>query len=88
MGSIPGLEKSLGRGNGNPFQYSCLGNPKDRGAQRATAHGVAELDMTEQLRMTVRPGQHGPGDRQAPAGGLLPPSVLCTSVFMALPPLI
>ena len=36
-----------GEGNGNPFQYSCLGNPMDRGAWQATVHGVAkELDMT------------------------------------------
>ena len=41
-GSIPGLGKSLGVGNGNLFQYSCLGNPMDRGAWRATAHGVAK----------------------------------------------
>ena len=32
VGSIPGLGRSLGEGNGNPLQYSCLGNPKDRGA--------------------------------------------------------
>ena len=32
VGSIPGLGRSLGDGNGNPLQYSCLGNPKDRGA--------------------------------------------------------
>ena len=31
MGSIPELGRSLGEGNGNPFQYSCLGNPMDRG---------------------------------------------------------
>ena len=29
-----------GGGDGNPFQYSCLGNPLDRGAWRATVHGV------------------------------------------------
>ena len=34
-GSIPGLGKSSGEGNGNPLQYSCLGNPKDRGALQA-----------------------------------------------------
>ena len=32
LGSIPGLGRSPGEGNGNPFQYSCLGNPMDRGA--------------------------------------------------------
>ena len=36
----------LGEGNGNPLQYSCLGNPMDRGAWRDTIHGVAESDMT------------------------------------------
>ena len=34
--SIPGLGRSPGEGNGNPFQYSCLGNPTDRGSWRAT----------------------------------------------------
>ena len=38
-GSIPGLERSLGQGNGNPLQYSCLENPMDRGTWQATAHG-------------------------------------------------
>ena len=40
-GSIPGLERSPGEGNGNPVQYSCLENPMDRGAWQATVHGVA-----------------------------------------------
>ena len=35
-GSIPGSGRSLGEGNGNPVQYSCLENPMDRGAWRAT----------------------------------------------------
>ena len=35
----PGQEDSPGGGNGNPFQYSCLENPMDRGAWRATVHG-------------------------------------------------
>ena len=40
LGSILGSGISPGEGNGNPLQYSCLGNPMDRGAWRATAHGV------------------------------------------------
>ena len=43
-GSIPGLGRSPGEGNGNPLQYSCLENPMDRGAWRATVHGVASRD--------------------------------------------
>ena len=38
--SVPGSERSPGEGNGNPFQYSYLGNPMDRGASRAIVHGV------------------------------------------------
>ena len=46
-GLIPGLGKSLGEGNGNPVPYSFLGNPIDRGAWRATVHGLKkELDTT------------------------------------------
>ena len=41
-GSIPGEGRSPGEGNGNPLQYSCLGNPMDRGAWRATVHGVTK----------------------------------------------
>ena len=42
VGLIPKLGISPGEGNGNPLQYSCLGNPMDRGAWRATIHGVAK----------------------------------------------
>ena len=41
-GLIPGLGRSLGGGNGNPFQYSCLENSIDTGAWWATVHGVAK----------------------------------------------
>ena len=41
-GSIPGLGRSPGEGDGNPLQYSCLENPMDRGAWWATVHGVAK----------------------------------------------
>ena len=44
--SIPGLGRSPGEGSGNPLQYSCLGNPLDRGAWRATVHGVTGSDTT------------------------------------------
>ena len=46
LGSILGSGRSPGVGHGNPLQYSSLENPKDRGAWRATVHGVAESDMT------------------------------------------
>ena len=39
---IPGLGRSPGEGNGNPLQYSCLGNPMDRGAWWATVHRVTK----------------------------------------------
>ena len=39
---IPGLGRSPGEGNGSPLQYSCLENCMDRGAWRATVHGVAK----------------------------------------------
>ena len=45
-GLIPGLGRSSG-GHNNPLQYSCLENPKDRGAKRAIVHRIAESDTTE-----------------------------------------
>ena len=46
-GLIPGWERSPGEGNGNPLQYSCLGNPMDRGCWQAVVHGVTkESDKT------------------------------------------
>ena len=41
-GSVSASERSPGEGNGNPFQYSCLGNSVDRGAWWATIHGVVK----------------------------------------------
>ena len=41
--SIPGLRRCPGEGNGNPLQYSCLENLLDRGAWRATVHGIARV---------------------------------------------
>ena len=42
LGSIPGSGRSPGEGNDNPLQYSCLENPRDRGAWGATVQGVAK----------------------------------------------
>ena len=48
--SIPGSGRSAGEGKGSPLQYSCLGNPMDRGAWQDTVYGVAkESDLTYQL---------------------------------------
>ena len=52
VGLIPGLGRSSGEGNGNPLQYSCLGNTVDRGAWQGfmTIHGVTkESNTTQQL---------------------------------------
>ena len=43
LGSIPGSGRSPREGNGTPLQYSCLENPMNRGAWKATAHGVARV---------------------------------------------
>ena len=48
IGLTPGTGRSPKGGNGNPLQYSCLGNPMDRGTWHVTIHGVTkESDMTE-----------------------------------------
>ena len=50
VSSIPDLERSPAEGNGNPLQYSCLGNLMDREAWRATVHrGAKERNTTQQL---------------------------------------
>ena len=61
VGSVPGLGRSPGGGNGNPLQYCCLGNPMDRGAWRTT--GVTESDMTEHRR-ELQEKTTGLGDRR------------------------
>ena len=56
VGSIPGLGRCPGLGNGNPFQYSLLENSMDRGAWWATVHkGYRESDMTEPLNTHTHP---------------------------------
>ena len=53
---IPGLGRSPGEGKGNPFQYSWLENPKDRGAWKATVHGVAKSNLAN-WKWSNRTGQ-------------------------------
>ena len=48
-GSLPGLGRSLGEGNDNPLQYSCLENPMDRSLAGYSPWGCKESDTTEQL---------------------------------------
>ena len=54
LGSIHESGRSLGEGNGNPLQYSCLGNPMDRGTWCTTAHEITkESDMAWQLNNKI-----------------------------------
>ena len=55
LGSIPGLGRSPGEGNGYPLQYSCLGNPMDRAAWQVQSMGSKELDSTERLALSLPP---------------------------------
>ena len=59
MGSIHGSGRSLGEGNGNPLQYASLENSMDRGAWRATVHGVAK----SQTWLSDRAGTQRAGTR-------------------------
>ena len=64
-GSTPGSGRSPGEGHGTPFQYSCLGNPMDRGAWRATVHAVAE----SRTHLSTRACTH---HRDGPSPALVP----------------
>ena len=52
-GSIPGLGRYPEEGNGNPLQYSCLGNPMDKGAWQSTVHGVAKSKTQVSAHITT-----------------------------------
>ena len=77
-GSIPGSGRSPGGRNSNPLQYSCLGNPMDRGAWRATVHEVTK-EMYTTKRINKSP--HHFQDRPIKTSFLLPaaqfPEQLC-----------
>ena len=53
LGSIPGLGRNPGEGNGTPLQYSCLENPIERGAWWAAVHGVTK-SQTRLSNFTVK----------------------------------
>ena len=59
VGSIPGYGRSPGGGHGNPFQYSCLENPTDRGAWRATVHNVTKSQICTHAMETTCWAQSG-----------------------------
>ena len=57
-GSIPGLGRLSGEGNGNPLQYSCLENPMDRGAWWSAVHGVAKSRTWWATNTSHRPSKY------------------------------
>ena len=61
LGSIPGLGRSPGEGNGKPLQYSCLENPMDGGDWQATVHGVAKswARLTDNIYLLIHFGCTG-----------------------------
>ena len=70
LGLIPGLGRSPGVGNGNPFQYACLENSMDRGAWRTTVHGAAESQT--RLSTAVAPDSSSSNHRSSRLGHIVP----------------
>ena len=81
LGSIPGLGRSPGEGNGNPLQHSCLENPMDGGVWRDTAHRLAK-SQTWQKQLSIH--TQGWKGRQKEPG--LVAGVLKLSWQVTLPP--
>ena len=77
-GLIPGSGRSPGEGNGNPLQYSCLGNPMDRGVWWAIVHGVT-MSWTE-LTLFSTIHTKGTGKQRRQDYGIYAASNLCFGV--------
>ena len=86
-GSIPGSGRSPGRGHSNPLQYSCLGNPMDRGAWWATVHGLQSVSTTERLTTTSTWASGFLCDRHIGGAGGTEPSGLRSTDRLAFFPL-
>ena len=80
--TIPGLGRSPEGRNGNPLQYSCLENPLDRGAWRATVHGIAKSQTRMSIWATVleKPSPGGGSNSSFP-GAAVPPTATRGSGF-------
>ena len=78
--SIPGLGRFPGGGHGNPFQYSCLENPMDRGAWWATVHGVTKSRSMHAIHASSEACCNGLNHIPLPPPNsyveILPPSIL------------
>ena len=88
MGSIPGLGRSPGRGNGHPLQDSCLENPMDRGAGRATVHGATKgwtrlAEHARSLSLLTPSPAHFPLAHPVSPHDLSPPSFCLSKVFLS-----
>ena len=81
-GSIPGSGRSPGGGHGNPLQCSCLEDPMDRGARRATVHGVTRgrTQLKRPNTHTERPKQELPMYFVHSPRGVLPFTLRCGSI--------
>ena len=69
---MPGLGRSPGIGHGNPFQYSCLENPMDRGPWRATVHGIGKSRTRLKPLSIARPLSYEVGSWGSRPGNLFP----------------
>ena len=85
-GLIAGLRRSPGKGNGNPLQYSCLGNPTERGVWQPTVYGVARVGhnlATTQQQIKTTDNRDFPGSPVVKT-----PLLYCGGSRWGVPPLV